>query len=320
MAWLAGGYSKRKPITVTGGASGAQANFQLKLAVAHDADMQADFDDLRFTRADGTTLIDAWLESKVNSTSSVVWAEFPTTPANTVDQTYYMYYGNAGAASDWDGAATFEFFDNFEDNDVSDWSKESGANIAAVASPVKNGTYAAQIYPTTNWAEAYKSVGTNLSDRIFEFYAQFDSTANGRLFIQATGTDSLNGIYIGTVDGNIKYYDGSWNTLQAFSIDTWYRFKITTHPSADTFDIDIDGVNKGNGLGVRGSYSGGVNAISFTTAGSAYDEYVDMIFMRKYAANPPTYAFGAEEDAPVGGVAPTSIFYGPFMGPFGGAI
>ena len=108
MAWLAG-YTKRKKITITGGASGAQTDFQIKLTVAYDGDMQSDFDDLRFTQADGQTLIDAWLETKTNDVSATVWVEFPTTPANGVDQDYYMYYGNAGAASDWDIGATFIF-------------------------------------------------------------------------------------------------------------------------------------------------------------------------------------------------------------------
>lgn len=113
MAWLAD-YTKRKELVLTGGASGAQTDFQLKLAVSYAAAAQSDFDDVRFTQADGTTLIDAWIESKVDDTSAVVWAEFPTTPANTVEQTYYMYYGNSGASSDWDIVDTFAFGDDGE--------------------------------------------------------------------------------------------------------------------------------------------------------------------------------------------------------------
>ena len=93
VGWLSG-YSHRKKITLTGGSDGAQTDYQIKLAVTYDADMQADFDDLRFTQADGITLLDAWLESKTDSTSAVVWVKFPTTPANGEEQTYYMYYEN----------------------------------------------------------------------------------------------------------------------------------------------------------------------------------------------------------------------------------
>lgn len=61
MAYLPG-YSKYKVLTLTGGASGALTNHQLKIAVSYEAAMQGDFDDLRFTQADGTTLVDAWAE------------------------------------------------------------------------------------------------------------------------------------------------------------------------------------------------------------------------------------------------------------------
>ena len=112
--------TRRKRIPVTGAASGAQTDFQIKMAaLAYAAAMQNDFDDLRFTQADMQTLIDAWLEDKSDGSSADVWGEFPTTPANGVTQDYWMYYGNAGAASNWDGSATFPFFDDFTpDGDV----------------------------------------------------------------------------------------------------------------------------------------------------------------------------------------------------------
>lgn len=113
MAWLSGGYYKRKKVTLTGGSSGAQTDYQMMFNVTHDSDMQADFDDLRFTKLDGTTLLDAWLESKIDSTSAVVWVKTDT-PANTVDADIYMYYGNSGALSDWDGVNTFIGYDGFE--------------------------------------------------------------------------------------------------------------------------------------------------------------------------------------------------------------
>jgi hypothetical protein len=127
MAWLPG-YSKRKELPLTGGASGAQTDFQLKLTVSYEAAMDGEFDDIRFTQADGETLVDAWAEVIVTDTSAVVWVEFPTTPANTVEQDYYMYYGNTGAASDWSGVETFEFFDDFE-SDGCEWSSYIGNPI-----------------------------------------------------------------------------------------------------------------------------------------------------------------------------------------------
>lgn len=88
LTWWNTSWTKRKEITLTGGASGARTDYQLNLSVMYDTDMQADFADLRFTN--DTYQIDAWLESKTDSTSAAVWVEFPTIPASGVNQTYYV--------------------------------------------------------------------------------------------------------------------------------------------------------------------------------------------------------------------------------------
>lgn len=120
MAWLTG-YGKRKKITLTGGSSGAQTDYQIKLTVAYDSDMQADFDDVRFTESDGSTLVSAWLESKTDSSTAVVVVKFPTTPASSATEDYYMYYNQIGIDNNWNGANTFDFFDDF----IVGWEKDA---------------------------------------------------------------------------------------------------------------------------------------------------------------------------------------------------
>lgn len=130
MAWYNSSWSKRKKITLTGGTSGTQSAYQMKFAVTYDSDMRTDFDDLRFTKLDGTTLLNAWLESKVDSTSAVVWVETDT-PANGIDAYIYMYYGNASAVADWDIDETFLFGDDFElgDDGGMSASRSAGSTI-----------------------------------------------------------------------------------------------------------------------------------------------------------------------------------------------
>ena len=48
-AWYSTSWTKRKAVTVTGSSGGAQTNYQVKITVLYDSDMQADFDDVRFT-------------------------------------------------------------------------------------------------------------------------------------------------------------------------------------------------------------------------------------------------------------------------------
>ena len=83
---------------------------------------QADFDDIRFTNDDGSTLLDYCIENYTASTQATVWVEVAD-DLSTSTQTIYLYYGNATATSDSDGAATFLLYDDFSDGslDTSIW-------------------------------------------------------------------------------------------------------------------------------------------------------------------------------------------------------
>lgn len=325
MAWLAG-YSKRKPITITGGASGAQTDFQLKLAAVYAAAMQSDFDDLRFTQANGTTPIDAWLESKVNDDSAQVWAEFPTTPANTVEQTYYMYYGNAGAASDWDMGATFpSFADDLEDGSVADWT-EAMTTFEASTTVAKHGSYSLKtrtVPPTYQYG--YKSFSAINYPISCDFWVYPTSNNVSRQFglASAVVSDRTNAIYadLGGA-GYFRSFNGtSWTPWGLnYSANQWYHVRVVAYPATDTFDAYVDNMVTPlqTGLGIWGTFDGTIQSFYLRNGDST--QYYDTMFIHKYAANPPTYAFGAEESAPAGDAAPTSIFYGPFVGPLGGAI
>ena len=299
MAWLSGGYSKRKPITITGGASGAQTDFQLKLAVSYAAAMQGDFDDLRFTQADGQTLIDVWLESKVDDTSAAVWAEFPTTPANTVEQTYYMYYGNSGAASDWDIVDTFVFADDFS-GDLSKWTTEAGAWSISSGRLYCNATGAQALIRTSS----YNSFANNILECDWEFINWQSGGREGVLIryqdisnyyaMWLTQTGSTGGNKAVVIEDRVG---GSWGSInyatQNFTTGTPYDLKYQADGTTlKAFFEDTEKVST-----TRTNFSSG--AIGFRSWFA--DIYIDNVRVRKYAANPPTYAFGSEESEPSGG-------------------
>jgi len=103
MAWLTG-WTYRKSVSLSR-PSGAVTNYQMKLLVGESAGatgedvdcnshVQTDFDDLRFTAVDGTTLLDYWIESITEETPNqlaTVWIEFDS--IGTGATTFYMYYG-----------------------------------------------------------------------------------------------------------------------------------------------------------------------------------------------------------------------------------
>ncbi|HRN70611.1 MAG TPA: DUF2341 domain-containing protein, partial [Candidatus Woesebacteria bacterium] len=103
-------WAKRTVISINNSMT-EQTNYQVRIPVTYDEDMQADFDDLRFTNSAGTSL-DYWLENKVDSTSAIIWVEVDTLTVGG-DTLIYMYYGNGSTSSISSGLNTFILFDDF---------------------------------------------------------------------------------------------------------------------------------------------------------------------------------------------------------------
>lgn len=297
MGWLAG-WLYRKPLVLTGGASGAQTDFQLNIDIAHvAAKMQADFDDIRFTQNDGATLIDAWLESKVDSTSAETWAEFPTTPANTVGQTYYMYYGKADAVSYWDGTATFIFFDDFEDNDYSaKWD-----DISVGVGVVDESGGKLKVYGNASSGDNTGIVSTKTAvippgtqvDVNFDIIN--NSTAN-QIRLMTTKTLAItDGIDTNLYSVSMKFQKiigGSYTDVDSHTFGGSGNKTGMVITSAGVAHFWEDGVHQSTGSGVSTSnmYFGLYCRRSVRTE-------VSDVIAHKYVANPPTYAFGSEESA-----------------------
>ena len=310
MGWLSG-WSKRQAITLTGGADGAQVDFQLNLAIAYDSDMQSDFDDLRFTDVDGTTLIDSWLEDKIDSTSADIWVEFPTTPANGVEQTYYMYYDKSDALSDWDIVATFLLGDDFEDGSISgDWSQENTDASRTITEAsgkltIDVSNYNADWWSTVNTApKVFQSIP--LSDG-YEIVIKLDSNSDAnynqsgvgvmesadhqsgiKLFKGYVTNDTVESQYLG---GDISHYDTTQDTnilLKIRKATDWY------------FYYDLTG-GGWNAVGSRAQTITDNEVTLYTTtaqSGGSQTGVFYYFYVKKYTANPPTYGFGSEENAP----------------------
>ncbi len=98
--WWDANWTRRKMITIdnTGYAS-ALTNYQVKVTVTYDSDMQSDFDDIRFTTSgDSPTAIDYWRETYTAGSTATFWVEVPSIPASSTT-TISMYYGNASAST-----------------------------------------------------------------------------------------------------------------------------------------------------------------------------------------------------------------------------
>jgi hypothetical protein len=147
-SWLEGWQYRKKH--VINPASGAGANYQVKI-IAHygsgtdsgehvylNNHCRTDFGDIRFTKNDGLTLLDYWMESKVDGDYAIFWVEIADDlSSNPV--TIYVYYGNTDATSISNGEATFVFFDHFETLNTSKWNTNTlnGGLVSVADSKLK---------------------------------------------------------------------------------------------------------------------------------------------------------------------------------------
>lgn len=261
--WLTG-WLKRRKITLTGHASGAQNDYQLKFTVPFDSDMQNSFDDIRFTAADGDTLINAWLEVKSDGVTADIWAKLPTTPYNTATQKYYMYYGRAGVANYWDGTATFLQYHGTTNSEFID-------SLNVSSSPI---VYEAKARRTSDPYNIRWGLANNL------IYSVDDG-----IVITPTGGRS----YMATSNEGVTS-----NTYETpgFTLNQWYKLLFTNDGSI--FHSYVDGNEIAAGLTTNlpiDEYLGLIMEFYDGTGEQLWS------FARKYVTSPPTYVFGNEESA-----------------------
>jgi hypothetical protein len=129
--WYDLDWAKRKRVTLTNVDAVTYTDAVVKLTVAYDADMQADFDDLRFTEDDGLTPTEHYIESYAASDEAIVWVKVPTI-ANVNDR-FCVYVLWRGTVSDASATTTFSAMDDFEDNNTSEYSGDTGEFVVDTA-------------------------------------------------------------------------------------------------------------------------------------------------------------------------------------------
>lgn len=294
--WYNTSWLKRAPVTVSNTSGAALADYQIKVNVTYDADMNPDFSDLRFTTDDKTTEIPYWLESKVDSTSAVVWVKVPSIP--TGGTTIYAYYGNPGANDAQNGTGTFIDFSDF--NDLSGWTQQLGTwtvsdSVLHTAQTVEqaNALRRDTPLPTPPYILSYRHKVVN----------EKPSGARG-LLAEANNpiVGSTSVMWVANTYSNLFYcsVDADWLSVAYNSAaNTWYignlQIKsgdnIATIYSGDGASLLASRTNTANSAGT-GHYFG------FVMYASDSGMDVDWIFARKYASPEPTNTIGAEENKP----------------------
>ncbi|MFZ2555210.1 MAG: DUF2341 domain-containing protein, partial [Minisyncoccia bacterium] len=304
--WFGESWSKRKKVTVLNSDASAFTNFATKITVSYDADMQSDFDDLRFTDSGGTTSINYWIEEQDPGTSAVVWVEVPTLPASG-SAVIYMYYGNGSVLTTGDGSAVFSFFDDFEDDNISEYSGNTSLfNVGTAFN--HNGTYGldtagTEDQKTTNGLyrtgallargdtiRFFQYVDASAEDEPCTLFASQGSGQNYAVCLDQYPSEQV------TIAKNVTSNDGSGTSLASTSVTYvtgWYEVEVDwlTSTVINVNVYDDAGSLFATASATDSTYSSGGVGFSYWFQSGGWDFYS----ARTYIASDPTYAIALEQ-------------------------
>ncbi len=296
-AWYNSSWGYRKTLTIDNTKVSGSSNltdFPVLVSIT-DADLatdaQADGDDILFTSADGTTILAHEIETYVSGTGTLVaWVKVPTLSYN-VDTVIYMYYGNAGAASQqnptntWNSAYVGVWHMKEDPSASAPQILDSTSNNRDGTS---NGTMTSGDQVTGQMNGSLDFDGTDdyistanlgVTSGVVSFWMKPATTGSDtRLFSQLTGSPSQGGATrLGS--GGIEIWTGSsWVSVvsaSTISASTWYHVALVY--SAGSVTAYVNGVQK-NTVSSSFSFSGptfGIGARFLNTYGAYYNGVFD---------------------------------------------
>jgi hypothetical protein len=310
--WL-NGWSYCKKITIQGSA-GAGINYTVPLNVGessgatgynfHVEGHSANFPiDLRFTKDDGITLLNYWVESITGTSpnrTAKIWVKIPDDLG--VNRDIYCYYRNPNATNVSDGPATFPFFEDFNsytDGDLNGqggWSGDTYFDVQGTT--VYEGAKAVKVSggPAATYIQVKKSLTTNLNSvelRVYLRAAQTNLNTGYTTILNTAGAMIGRGCMVSTAyfqaQGSTSANDGTYDAntwylaiLQIRETDQYVRFK----GGGAAFTTWIAPANTGTpGYVQLGSYD--ANAIA----------YWDLIIVRNFITVEPAFLSAGVEEA-----------------------
>ncbi|MGY5854344.1 MAG: DUF2341 domain-containing protein, partial [Candidatus Thorarchaeota archaeon] len=279
---------------------------------------ESDFSDVRFTNDDATELLDYWCEYQ-DASSAEFWAEVSDDLSS--NQTIYIYYGFDGAVSSSDGYATFDWFEDFEDEaidtnpDSTRWEDPvdddgGGTYVDVVSDPDQNeDDQALKIYNNGDQENTYiRSKSMGLGQRGYAMGWKWYRADDQYSYFFIYGTSGyLVYTYSGTSHEYFKFRDKdavwqnpspSWRENQW---DSWRRleFRVTGVNQTTGMWRDVSD-NTNHTIHLRNEYpmdSGYLDKITpiFSNRYRTQTLYTDDIYVRKYIETEPGHGdWGAE--------------------------
>lgn len=318
------GWKYRKKQIITGSTSDVLSNYQIPVTVHFGVGVDTstdvylnslgnvDFSDLRFTKEDGTTLLDYWIYESVNSDYAKVWIEVDSISLSPSTKNIYMYYGNSTASSLSNADNTMIFWDNF-DSGLGKWSQPGNSVSVSTAAPFANKLNI--LIPSGSWPGTLGGVKSN---------STFNNSSNGNFIVEFVnfiyGFKSINNnLFVGIGDSSIflvssnfaaianarrSGYQGEesigknhwasngsdgFGTINTVVIDwsTARKVAVTWLGTSSSLLIDDTILNTIIGLNDNANYSIYINEEAQIGPDSMV---IDYIWIRKYSSAPPTLA------------------------------
>lgn len=313
--WYAVDWSKRKRVRLENNDATAYATTAAKFTVAYDADMQSDFEDLRFTRSDGVTVVPHWIERYTASTDALVWVQVPDLPASGQTD-LHMYYGNVVATTTSSSTLVFNVADDFSDGSILDYDGDTGLftvdgsfaysdtlgldNTGFETSRATDGIYNTDVTVAQGEVIRYRQYvstasGAGNNDEVctlFGVQTPGSNSQNYAVCIEQFGTDRL--VLVQDAESTDTF--GSVTILDSTNVTLatgWYEVVIDWQTD-DTIDVSLHnaaGTVVATTSAVDGTYTSG--GIGFTYWGNygGWDSYLayDRI------TTPPSVRFGNEQ-------------------------
>ena len=307
--WFNSSFDFRQRVRVVNSDATSYASTAIKLAVTYDSSMQSDFDDVRFTSGDGVTPIPYWIERYTASTDATVWVRVPNFPASET-ATVFMYYGSTTAANTSSGTTTFDAFDDFEDNNITEYSGDTSLFQTDTA-PVYGGTYALEAVNKSGRTTdgIFRTAMTVSQGQIIRWMQYLDAVGSGddacTLFgVQSPGVNNNNyaiclqkfGVDRLVIAKNIYDNDSSGTVLASTTATFatgWYEVEVDwrTNNSITTYLRTAAGALIATASTTDATYTTGGTGFTFWFQNGSWDSYT----ARTRAMLTPTVYFGAKQ-------------------------
>jgi len=251
-----------------------------------------DFGDVRFAGGAGLTVLDYWIESKVDGQYADFWVEVAE-DLSLVNRTIYVYYGKSDKTTTSNGSNTFLFFDDFT-GDLSKWTIVSGT-WAIVAGELR--------HSGSGGDNIIRSASFTAQNFLLQWKAKLNDISWVNIFGGLTRYDIVAGYYLTDMrpgDAAIHRW-AMWspttelaNTSYSFLVNTYYTFDMRLVGNSLKQRVDggteLSAVNNelpnAGYIGLRGNIKAGKYA------------YVSLVWARKYTSPEPSHgAWGSEEVA-----------------------